>query len=599
MRDLEIRGAGNLLGAGPVRPHRRGGLRPLRPAGGRGGGRGPGRAPRPAPPRSRSTCPATPTCPPTTWRARTSPRGLPPAGLGDHRGRGRRHRRRVARPLRPAPRRPPRGCWPWPGCGSSACAPGSPTWRSPRPGAGGHRPGRRPGSSPLGPAGQRPGAPAPPAPRGHLPRGGSHQLVVPLAHRRSRPRGAAPLLVEPSCPRRRIRPGPNSGAGGTPVACAGVKRLLVLLVVVAAVCRCGRRRGALQRGHGQRRRPSPRPPSTPSSPPSRAAPATSAYLSAEVALDRGHGLVRPSPASASRHGRTPQCLYDVHRSGGSRAVEDELMSSWRPRRGLDHRVRPGARPGRPDAQIDAATLDAGDRSKLAVPAWCAAGPRSWRRCRRRSWTPWSGPGQARGALRPRRRVRPRPASSAYFDGPSGRFDTAVPDVAQSPADAGPGPDHPRQARRSGTPFAQRPPGRCRARPQLPASRQGRPARAVTASVLGSANRVGLPGCSSDQGGVRSCPAGLAHAHHLRRRPARPCTTVPAAGQQADRRRARTCFAASADTGRRRATVSAPGDRAYEQAPGAAPWHSTSPPLPTCTPAGAATPVGSTGPAATG
>ena len=42
MRDLEIRGAGNLLGSDQSGPHRRGRLRPLRAAGGRGGGGGPG-----------------------------------------------------------------------------------------------------------------------------------------------------------------------------------------------------------------------------------------------------------------------------------------------------------------------------------------------------------------------------------------------------------------------------------------------------------------------------------------------------------------------------------------------------------------------------
>ena len=41
MRDLEIRGAGQPPRRRPVRPHRRGRLRPVRPDGGRGGGRGP------------------------------------------------------------------------------------------------------------------------------------------------------------------------------------------------------------------------------------------------------------------------------------------------------------------------------------------------------------------------------------------------------------------------------------------------------------------------------------------------------------------------------------------------------------------------------
>ena len=48
MRDLEIRGAGNLLGAGPVRAHRRRRLRPVLPDGHRGGGRDEGRADPPA-----------------------------------------------------------------------------------------------------------------------------------------------------------------------------------------------------------------------------------------------------------------------------------------------------------------------------------------------------------------------------------------------------------------------------------------------------------------------------------------------------------------------------------------------------------------------
>ena len=43
MRDLEIRGAGNLLGHGPVRPHRRGRLRPVLPDGQRGHRRAEGR----------------------------------------------------------------------------------------------------------------------------------------------------------------------------------------------------------------------------------------------------------------------------------------------------------------------------------------------------------------------------------------------------------------------------------------------------------------------------------------------------------------------------------------------------------------------------
>ena len=66
MRDLEIRGAGNLLGLRPVRPHRRRGLRPVRAAGGRGGGRGQGRGAADPADGGRSTCPAMPICPRTT-----------------------------------------------------------------------------------------------------------------------------------------------------------------------------------------------------------------------------------------------------------------------------------------------------------------------------------------------------------------------------------------------------------------------------------------------------------------------------------------------------------------------------------------------------
>ncbi len=50
------------------------------------------------------------------------------AAVRDRRA-GRRHPHRVGGPLRAAPRRRPRPCWTWPGCGSSACASGSPTWR--------------------------------------------------------------------------------------------------------------------------------------------------------------------------------------------------------------------------------------------------------------------------------------------------------------------------------------------------------------------------------------------------------------------------------------------------------------------------------------
>ena len=71
MRDLEIRGAGNLLGAGAVGPHRRGRLRPLLRDGHRGGRRAHGRAGPRSRPRSRSTCRSTRTSRATTSRATT------------------------------------------------------------------------------------------------------------------------------------------------------------------------------------------------------------------------------------------------------------------------------------------------------------------------------------------------------------------------------------------------------------------------------------------------------------------------------------------------------------------------------------------------
>ena len=145
MRDLEIRGAGNLLGPGPVGPHRRGGLRPLRPARGRGRGRDEGRAPaarrrgqdrrplrRPSPRRLRG-----PRGPP--------PRGLPAPGVGHRRD----PRSTTSAPsgwtasARCPPR--PRGSWPWPACGSNACARACARCRPPRrgPDRASGRPGRR------------------------------------------------------------------------------------------------------------------------------------------------------------------------------------------------------------------------------------------------------------------------------------------------------------------------------------------------------------------------------------------------------------------------------------------------------------------------
>ena len=102
MRDLEIRGAGNLLGAEPVGPHRRGRLRPLLPDGHRGGGRAEGRAgPRAgrgqARPAGRRQPPARTTWPSEELRLEAYRRL---AAVTTAR-RGRRHPRRVGRPLRP------------------------------------------------------------------------------------------------------------------------------------------------------------------------------------------------------------------------------------------------------------------------------------------------------------------------------------------------------------------------------------------------------------------------------------------------------------------------------------------------------------------
>ena len=64
-------GGGQPARPGPVGPHRRGGLRPLRPARGRGGGRDEGRAPA-APGRGQDRRPLRrPSARRTTWRART------------------------------------------------------------------------------------------------------------------------------------------------------------------------------------------------------------------------------------------------------------------------------------------------------------------------------------------------------------------------------------------------------------------------------------------------------------------------------------------------------------------------------------------------
>ena len=103
MRDLEIRGAGNLLGEAQSRPHRRGRLRPLLPDGHRGRRRDEGRADPRRRPRSSSTSRPTRSCRPTTWPRRSCgsrrTAGWPAVTTA---GRGRRHPRRVGGPLRPA-----------------------------------------------------------------------------------------------------------------------------------------------------------------------------------------------------------------------------------------------------------------------------------------------------------------------------------------------------------------------------------------------------------------------------------------------------------------------------------------------------------------
>ena len=121
MRDLEIRGAGNLLGAEPVGPHRRRRLRPLLPDGDRGGRRAEGRGAARAGRGASSTCPSTPTCPRDyVAREDAAPGGLPPAGGGHDRRPTSTTSAPSGRPLRPAARRRPRRCSTSPGCGPSA-----------------------------------------------------------------------------------------------------------------------------------------------------------------------------------------------------------------------------------------------------------------------------------------------------------------------------------------------------------------------------------------------------------------------------------------------------------------------------------------------
>ena len=110
MRDLEIRGAGNLLGEAQSGPHRRRRLRPLLPDGHRGGGRDEGRA---DPPAGRDQARrADRRLPARRLRGQggAAARGLPAARRGHDAGRGRRHPRRVGGPLRPAAASRPRRC---------------------------------------------------------------------------------------------------------------------------------------------------------------------------------------------------------------------------------------------------------------------------------------------------------------------------------------------------------------------------------------------------------------------------------------------------------------------------------------------------------
>ena len=130
MRDLEIRGAGNLLGEAQSGPHRRGRLRPVLPDGHRGGRRDEGRA---DPPAGRDQARRADRRLPAGRLRRqggAAPRGLPPPGRGHDAGRGRRHPHRVGGPLRPAAAGRPRRCSPSATCAPSATASASPTSRS-------------------------------------------------------------------------------------------------------------------------------------------------------------------------------------------------------------------------------------------------------------------------------------------------------------------------------------------------------------------------------------------------------------------------------------------------------------------------------------
>ena len=206
--------------------------------------------------------------------------------VGGHRGRRRRRGRGVARPLRAPAGGRPRGSWRWPGCGWSACAPGSPRWRSRRPGWAGpaSRSARLPRCAcrpaPRSACGDWPRAP----PTGRSWASWWSPLAGPGA---ARPRSSSPCWATWRRPRRR-----GHGAAGAairrprghPVACPRMKRLLALLVVIAALLAVAAVSDPVERGHGQRRRRSPSPPSTPTSPPSASSAGYQCYLNAEVAV---------------------------------------------------------------------------------------------------------------------------------------------------------------------------------------------------------------------------------------------------------------------------------------------------------------------------
>ena len=103
-------------GLGPVGPHRGRGLRPLRPAGGRGGGGGQGRGQARAADRvHRRAGRRAPAQGLRGGRGRAA-RGVPPARRGVHRGRRGRHRRPSGSTATARCPTRPRACSRWPGC---------------------------------------------------------------------------------------------------------------------------------------------------------------------------------------------------------------------------------------------------------------------------------------------------------------------------------------------------------------------------------------------------------------------------------------------------------------------------------------------------